>query len=1084
MTFRNVVQVVCILALLSASAFAQVDVGAITGTVTDATSAVVPGAKVVITHEETSVALALITNESGFYAATALRSGKYHIAVSNPGFRTETRSGIEVRIQERLKIDFKLELGVAAAEITVSAAPLLLESETSSLGQVIERITITELPLSGRNFIQLATLGAGTLPSTRTAERDNFVSNGARPIQNSYLLDGIENKNRIMGFDKSSGQIIQPVIDAIQEFKVQTSTFSAEFGQAAGGVVNVTLRSGTNSIHGSAFEFLRNSYMDARPYFQPAAGGNPQFIQNQFGATLGGPVLKDRTFFFGSWQSSRESNAAPQIASVPTPEFRQGDFGTAKLFDPGTTRPNPAGSGFIRDPFPGSKVPSTRWDPVATKLAALYPLPNLPGNVRNHFYNPKERISNNQFNIRVDHRLGDKDNLFGRVSTSSNENTLPAPMPQPANDLSIAYPTSQSVAVSETHTLTNAIVNEFRFGYIHTLLKQNSVAPRRFEEFGIKGALDDPNIRGLPQFGISGLSTLGTTAPGDLPIAATGSGNLPLEKWGRVFQFLDNLSWVRNRHTVKFGADVQQVSIFVSATNAARPNINFNGVYTQNPQSRAGTGNAYADFLLGLSNSSTIATRSINTIRQRIFQGYIQDDWKVTSKLTLNFGLRYELTKPFVEVDDIQSNFITDAGPYYGTILLASDRKDSGLGRALVGTDYNNFAPRFGFAYQLTPKTVLRGGSGVFYGRDENIGVQRRLTNNPPFFVNKQFISDQVTPNIVLSVGFPPNSLDPKTAVNPTVNTYPRESPLPYVLQWNINLQRELPGQIVAQLGYTGSGGHKFYFPNNLNTPLPGPGAIDPRRPFLGYGSVMLYGPLINSTYNALLAKVERRFSKGFNLLASYTWGHSIDSGRSQNDNQDPGPQNPRDLRANRGNSNFDVTHRFVVSKVYKLPFGKGKFFSSRSTVVNAIVGGWQLSGITSMQTGQPFSVTLNFDPTNTGATAFPDRIRNGALPASERDPARWFDLAAFVAPPQYTFGNSGRSILRGPGRVNVDLSLARNFQVRERLQIQFRGEAFNLANTPQFDIPAFSIGAPGAGIIGGVITPERQIQFGLKLTF
>lgn len=350
--------------LLCAVAAAQVDTGSISGIVTDKTGGVIPGARVVIIHQSTNLTTELSTNESGFYSAPSLRPGPYEITVTHDGFRPQKSKPFELRVQDRAEVNFQLEVGGATTEISVSAAAPLLESETSSLGHVVEEKTVNELPLNGRNFIQLATLGAGTLPSTRTAERDNFISNGARAVQNSYLLDGVDNKNRIMGFDKSSAQIVQPIIDAIQEFKVQTSTFSAEFGQAAGGVVNVTMKSGTNELHGNLFEFLRNSQMDATPYFQPAGTVKPLFIQNQFGATLGGHVIKNRTFFFGSWQSSREVNAAPQVGSVPTPAMRQGIFSKA-VKDP-LTKAN----------FPNNTIPLTRWDPLVPKLLALYPEAN------------------------------------------------------------------------------------------------------------------------------------------------------------------------------------------------------------------------------------------------------------------------------------------------------------------------------------------------------------------------------------------------------------------------------------------------------------------------------------------------------------------------------------------------------------------------------------------------------------------------------------------------------------------------------------------------------------------------------------
>jgi len=1066
------------------SLLAQVDTGAISGVVSDASGAVVPGAKVTITGVDTGLQTALVTNAAGFYAAPALRPGLYRVSAAASGFRAETRTGIELRVQERLELDFRLEVGATATEVTITSAAPLLESETSSVGQVIPERTINDLPLNGRTFIQLATLVAGALPSNRTAERDNFVANGARPIQNSYLLDGVENKNRILGFDRSSAQIIQPVPGSIQEFKVQLSTFSAEFGQAAGGVVNVTMKSGANDLHGSLFEFFRNSKLDALPYFQPAGGGRPAFLQNQFGATLGGPIRKNRAFYFGSWQSSREVNAAPQIGSVPEPALRGGNFGAARIFDPATTRPNPAGSGFVRDPFPGSAVAANRWDTVATRLAALFPPANLPGVVRNYFYNPKERVNSDQFNIRVDHRFRDRDSIFGRVSWGGSRNTLPTTLPEPANDFSVAEPTAQSLAISETHTLSSSMINEFRFGFVRTRLQQQISAPRRFDEFGIKGAVNDPFIRGLPQFAVQGWSSLGTTGPGTLPIETTGSSNLPIDKIGRVAQFIDNMTWIHNRHEVKFGADVQQVNMYGYATNAARPTFNFNGVYTQNPQARAGTGHAYADFLLGQSNNATVATPTVNEIRQHIVQGYLQDDWKVTTRLTLNAGLRYELAWPFYDLDDKYTNFILDSGPLYGTFLEARNAAQAGRGRALAGTDFNNFAPRIGLAFQAARRTVVRSAFGVFYGRDENIGVGRRLTNNPPHFIQRQFISDQVTPNIVLASGFPADALDPKLVVNPVANSFPNDSPLPYVLQWNLNVQQELPGQLLFQIGYTGSGAHKLYFPLNVNTPPPGAGNIDARRPIRGVAGVFLYAPLFNSSYHALLGKVERRFSKGFSVLASYTWGHSIDGGASNNDQADPGPQDPRNLKIHRGNSNFDIRHRFVLSGVWELPFGRGRAYLAGNPVLGALAGGWQLSGITSAQTGLPQSATLNFDPTNSGVTARPHRIRDGALPSGQRDPARWFDLEAFVPPPALVYGTSGRNILRAPGRVNSDVGVARRFALTEGARLEFRGEFFNLFNTPQFGLPGMVIGTPQAGIIPNVVTPERQIQLALRLSW
>lgn len=941
-----------------AAVLAQVDTGAVSGVVTDRSGAVVPGARIRITQEETNFQTGLDTNESGFYSAPSLRPGRYVIAVTKEGFRAQRSQEFDLRVQDRAQLNFQLELGTTTAEITVSAAAPLLESETSSLGQVIEAKTITDLPLNGRNFIQFAIIAPGALPSTRTAERDNFISNGARAVQNSYLLDGIDNKNRIMGFDKSSAQIVQPIIDAIQEFKVQTATFSAEFGQAAGGVVNVTLRSGTNGLHGNVFEFLRNSELDAKPYFQPT-GGKPLFIQNQFGATAGGRIVEDRTFFFAAWQSSREVNAAPQIASVPTPAMRQGIF-PARVTDPAS-----------RMPFPNNTIPQTQWDSVAARLLSLYPAPNLEGIVRNYFYNPKERVSSDQYSIRADHRFGSKDSMFARISQSFGRNRLPTTLPEPANQQGAVELTARSIMLSETHTLTANKVNEFRVGMVFSRNNQDLTGPRLFDEFGIKGALDTPKIKGLPNFTITGLSNLGTTAPGNTPIPASGSGNFPADKSGKVWQLLDNTSWVHNRHTLKFGVDLQRVTMFVYATNAARPGFTFNGTYT---------GSGLGDFLLGQVFTSSTSQQQVDTIEQRVYNGYVQDDWKATNRLTLNLGMRYELPTPFVEEFDRQSNFVLDSGPCYLQIVTVAERGRCGLPRALTRTDYNNFAPRAGLAYQASTTIVIRSGFGIFYGRDEDIGIQRRLPNNPPFITSATFAGDQITPAFLLRNGLPANALS-LAGGSSDVNSFPFHFPIPYVVQWNLNVQRQLPGNFVAQVAYTGSEAHKLPSVVNVNQAFPGTGNVNARRPYKGFSNIQMYGPFLNSKYNALLGRLERRFAQGMTLLASYTYGHSIDGGGNQNDTNDPGPQDARNLSAHKGASNFDVRHRFVLSGLYQLPFGKS------NGVLAPVVRNWQLSGIYSVQTGQPFTVTLSTDPTGTNVTARPLRLRDGSLASDGRGP-------------------------------------------------------------------------------------------------
>jgi hypothetical protein len=1043
---------------------AQVDTGTISGIVADTSGAVIPGSQVTVRHDVTNVSVTLTTNEAGFYFLPGLHPGHYTITAAKDGFETQRKVGVDVRVQDRLEVSFSLPPGSTSTELTVTATQPLLESETSSLGQVVEQKTLSDLPLNGRNFIQLATLTAGTLPSTRTAERDNFISNGARAVQNSYLLDGIDNKNRILGFANGSAQIVQPIIDGIEEFKVQISTFSAEFGQAAGGVVNVTMKSGTNTYHGNLFEFLRNSRLDANPYFQPAGGGHPTFIQNQFGTTFGGPIIKDKTFFFGSWQSSRDGSAAPQIGSVPLASERAGAF-PSKITDPSTGQP-----------FPGNTIPSSRWDPVAARLIALYPSPVLSGAANNYFYNPKEVVNSDNYNLKFDHHFRAMDYMFLRFSQGWGTNFLPTRLPNPANQQGRIALTQRQAVVSETHTVSSTQVNEFRLGFVYTYENQDILGPRLFDEYGILGAVNLPNIKGLPTFNISGFSTLGTpTTLGSLSLPATGTGNMPATKAGKIWELQDNCSWAHNRHSIRFGVDLQRVTIFASATNNARPAYTFNGTYT---------GSGLADFLLGDVYSASTSQQQLNTIQQYVYNGHAQDDWKVSQKLTLNFGLRYELPMPFVEEHDRQSNFVTDSGPCYLQLVSVSriNSCGSGLGRAETRVDTHNFAPRLGFAYQPIDKTIVRAGFGVFYGRDENLGLSQRLPTNLPWVSSAVFNGSTAVPAFSLQAGFPTNALSfagTTPTADTTVISYPFNFPIPYVEQWNINIERQLPGSFVAQAGYTGSEAHKLpIYLNNVNQAYPGTGSVNSRRPYQGIGNIAFYAPIGNSHYDALIAKLERRFSGGLSLLASYTYGHSIDDGGNEHDTSDVIPQNVRDIAAQKASSNFDIRRRFVMSGLYQIPFGKGR------SVASQLFRHWQLSGIFSVQTGQPFTATLSTDPSNTAATARPNRIADGNLPSGQRSPTHWFNTAAFVAPACICFGNSGRDILRGPGFVDLDFGIVRDFLFGDRFRFQVRAESFNLMNHPNLGLPNSAIGTALAGTINTTINSERQNQLALKLFF
>lgn len=1062
------------LVFLPRNTFAQVDTGTLSGVVRDQSGGIVQNAAVRIENPATGVSQSVATNSQGLYSVPDLKAGTYQVSVSAQGFETITKTGIALRVQDRVALDFDLKVGQSSIAVLVESQVSALQTETSSLGQVVDDAQIKNIPLNGRNYIQLATLGAGTSPAYNASERNSFTANGVREIQNSYLLDGIDNKNKIVGFDSSAAQSIEPVIDSVQEFKVQTSTFSAEFGQAAGAVVNVTTKSGTNQLHASAFEYLRNSFFDADPYFQPAGTAKPQFIQNQYGTTAGGRILKDRTFFFFGWQGTRTDDAAPQLGVVPTLAQLNGIF-TASIFDPATTAKNPNASGYLRSPFPGNRIPSTRFDSVSAGLLSLYPAPNLAGK-SNFFSNQKETIAQDQFVGRLDHRFSDKDSIFGRYSTEATTNDLPAQLPLPASNPSIVHPAAHSIVASETHIFTPTLISELRGGYQETQELQQINAPREFSQYGIVGVPDYPQVLGLPTFAVSGLSTIGTTGPGTLQTAATGSGNLPIDKEGRVIQSSGNLSWVHGRHTVKFGFDFQQVTLYANVTLNARPAYSFSGVYTQNPQSRSNTGAAFADFLLGDTSAATESTRSISNSRQHIYQGYVQDDWQLTNRLTINAGLRYELPLPFYELNNHYADLILEPGALYGTLLQADNAAANGYRNSFSNPNYHNFAPRLGLAYKITPKTVIRAAAGVFYGRDENLGVAGRPTNNPPYFVTTTYTSDQIDPNIILSQGFPANALTPGSQSTPTVNSYPKFAPTPYVQQWNLSLQQDLGAGFSLQTSYVGSSSHDLYLQNNVDQPLPAAGAIQARRPLPAYSAINAYDPWVSAHYDSLQAQVERRFKQGLTLLTSYTWAHGLDDDNGSR-------EYAYDLAAEFASSSFDIRQRFVLSSVYELPFGKGKPFLHDSRIGNILAGGWQLSGIFTKQTGLPFTPVEAVDASNTGTTERPNRIGSGIL-ASGRSINNWFNVSAFSTPAAFTFGNSGRNILRGPGLTNTDLGLSRVIPIRERLNIEFRAEAFNLFNTPQFGLPNATLGTSTVGVITTTVNPQRELQFALRVAF
>lgn len=1069
---------VLVLTLCATSVFAQTSTGSITGTVFDSSGAVIPGAQIRLLGTETGdLVRTLASDAAGNFTAPLLRPASYSVEVSAQGFKTMKRAGIVLRVDDAMSLKLTLETGAVSESVTVTGSAELLEAKTNTVGQVVDEQTMQQLPLNGRNYLQLGSLSAGAVPSR---SRDRTISAyGNRGLQNAFLLDGARNQSYLRGLDNRQRDAMRPQLEAISEFKVQTSNYSAEYGASAGSVINVVTKSGSNEIHGSAFEFLRNNKMDARDFFLPASSKQPLYIQHQFGGSLGGPFVKNRAWWQAAYQRTHISEGETNTATVPVQAEKNGIF-TTPIFDPATLR-----TGNLRDPFPENRIPAARFDRVGKSLTDLFPAPNLPGVARNYVSNPLQATRSHNATARGDLRVSDIDTVFFRFSADQGVyNRLPI-LPLGAQTGTNRETPARSYGVGYTRIISPSVVNEARIAYNYIAVNQDGTQAK--DEI-VKGSLDPRVTSSIPTFGVTGYATLG-----DQPAGFT---NVPLYKSSRVWNFSDNLSLVRSKHTLKIGADCQRIDVPTFATLNGRGAFAFSGVFTQNPQRRPGSGSSVADFLLGLPNTITTGTPSDANEHANNLYFYVQDDWNVTPSLTVNLGLRYELTRPFYDKNDRLANLILDTGdPLYGQYILAGDDR---LPRSLQTVDRNNFAPRLGFAWRPPVNgLVLRGGFGIFYAQDEAFGVSQRITNNPPFvgFGGFNLVSDQlnISSTIPLSQDLParPAAADPKTyRFDPRstlqVRSWPSRFTMPYVTQWNFSVQKELAKNLVWEVNYVGNRGVQLWGAFEGNQPLPGAGSVNDRRPLaaISRASILRVEPWVKATYHGVSTKIERRFSNGASFLAVYTFGRALDTqsnidlcqdcAGSNGFNSVPDTRN-RDL--NYGLADHHVSQRFVLSGLYELPF-------RLSGAAGHIVRGWAVSGIATAQTGTPITPSLNFDNANTGTINWPNRLASGKLSNPTVD--RYFAPAAFAFPAQYTFGNAGRNILTGPGFFSADASLQRNFMLpfNEKSRLEFRAEGFNIFNTPQLANPAVVLGNVNFGTIGSTARSNRQMQLGLRLIF
>lgn len=1061
---------------------AQQDTGTIVGSVLDPGGAVVAGAAVRIIHTGTGIGHSLTTGNDGIFLSPPLQSGTYRIEVESAGFKRSVRDHVVLRLQERLDIPFTLEVGAVNEIVEVTGAAPLLQTQTSSLGQTMESKVIADLPLNGRSYLQLITLTAGAFIPQRmnTIWNDQFVAiNGNRAMQNTFLLDGVNNNTS----DNSNPAIIPPP-DAIAEFRVQTNAMSAEFGRSAGGAINVTIKSGTNQFHGNLFQFVRNDAFDANDFFN-SGRQKPSFRQNQFGGTFGGPIIRERTFFFGDYQGTRVRRGRSEVVTVPVAQQRGGDFSSDnfRVFDPLTSRPGPGGA-FIRDQFPDNMIPANRISPVAAKVVALYPQPKIAGaRINNFIGNSVLRSNTDQYDFRVDHHFSPTDSAFTRFSGSEARHHNPGSLETVASG-AFRFPSNgetpgKGAAVGYTHIFTTRLLNEFRGGFARLAWRGEPYDPTTYgaDLLGIPGVPKTEQTVGLPLFTVAGLEVLGD------------QGLLPVKRGKNVFNFLDNVSYTMGKHSLKAGFEYRASQFNINQPGGPRGSFTFNGVFTRQPSAPAGTGAGIADLLLGYADGATLSNSVTIGVRIKSYSGFFMDDWKVSNKLTLNLGIRYDLVTPPVEVRDRQLSFNLDTGQI--VFAKAGSMRD----RAFTDLDKNNFAPRIGLAYSLNSKTVMRGAYGIFWAFEDNGTFTPAF--NFPYRFSYSNPSDQINPSsaIRLDTGFPSNALTEFVPRFQSLGVRDFNLRPAYVQQWNYTLERQV-ASVVFSASYVGNKGVKLARNKQVNQPVPGPGNVNDRRPYPGYGAITAVESSGGSIYHGLLLKAEKRFSKGLSFLGSYTFSKAIeDSGSPALDSTAAGSdaaQDARNLKIERGLSPHDVRQRFVFSYGYELPFGKGQpFLSNASRPVETILGGWQVNGITSLQTGRHFTISNSFDSSNTGSSnARANRLRRETLPGGERSLNRFFDTSAFGVPAQFTFGNAGRNDAEGPGQVDFDFSVFKNFLSRADAQgftlreVQFRAEFFNLTNTPQFFIPNRTLGTPQFGTITDVVNPARQIQFALKLRF
>jgi len=1089
--------------LLPRLAAAQAVTGTILGTVTDTSGAAVPGATVTLTNSGTGLTRTVVSDSNGEFTAPSLPTGKYKLVAELPGFKTFTIPEIDLGVDQHLKYSLQMSVGTVEENVTVTASSPLVQIATSELGTTVGGEQIETLPLNGRNFVNLTRTvpgvvrgipganidGAGSLAWRASA---SFSANGQRPRDNNYMLDGVDNNETWL-----QTVVLFPSVDALDEFKLQTSTYSAEFGRSLGGVVNLQIKSGTNAIHGSGFEFLRNDAFDENNYFNERAGrAKPNFSQHQYGGTIGGPIVKDKTFYFFDYQGYNVNQGATYLSTVPSEKMRTGDFSELNrvIYDPVTHLP-----------FLGNVIPANRFDPAAKNiLNQLLPAPNTAGTrsstgqiIQNYLINPTITRHDDQFDIKADHTLNSSNHFFARYSYEKTHRNLPASLPHGdagftfgAGDGNI---TAQGLAFNDSHMFSSKWLNEFRFGWssIKFFMTPIDYGSNIAQQVGIPGVNLGDTTSAMSQIVFT------TTTNGGNGSKNIGSNsNQPLITNQNDFQFIDNITRVAGKHTMKAGGLFTKRSREILNADTIVGRFDFNANQTSNCAGitsgctlNTSTGFDVASFLLGYASnaSRTFFDPGTYTELRPEYGAYFQDDIRMTTRLTVNAGLRWDVFVPWVERDNKQSNF----DPSIGKFVVASDNaviNGVEVGRYLQTYSKTDFGPRLGFAYDLTGdgRTVVRGGYGLFWNFTPGGTSSSKAQTQP--FLQAQANTTSLGTNIILSNGLPtPPGVHPELPpTGSTRSAFDVNFRDAHAHNFNANVQRQFGANYMVEVAYSGSRtrGSALKTDYNQAPPIVGVSDQNVNRPWIKQDpGLRTVGALQSSgflDYNGLLIKFQRRSANHFSFLNSYTYAHATDL-NSDNDGTVT-LTNIFDPEYNRGPADYDVTHTFSSNVIYEIPWATDKIY-----------GGWQLSGILYARSGLPLTITSSQSMLSTGLTNNrPNMLCDPA--ASNPTVDQWFNASCLqqVSDTTGTFGSMGRNVVRGPGDFNIDMSLIKNTRFGN-VNTEIRIEAFNVFNHLQLANPNTTFGSSSFGTITAMLaspscatcgTTERQIQLGFKVKF